>query len=204
MKHIITIFFLSLISFNLYALEDYIDEREGANNQVYSVRQLGDLLWQESNASFPARGSVCHSDEAECPEIGRLYSWPQAQKACDNEKGWRVAMDNDWMDLEKVLGMQANQILREGYMGNRGNDEGDQLKEDGEFGFDQPAGFKSGGRYLGINDGDSRSYFWSVSVDRLGRETYFRRNIRANTKYIHRFRNGLGSFSVSVRCVKEI
>ncbi len=189
---------------NLQAAEVYIDEREFADNREYGVREVGTLLWQERNASFPVKGSLCHGGKTDCPELGRLYTLEQSKQACDKAYGWRVATDSDWMVLEKELGVLEQDLKIDRYLGKRGSDEGAILKNDPYFGFDQQSGFFSGNRFLGLNDGDDRSYFWSVKTDEFGKEIYFRRNLRKNTNFIHRFSNAVGDFAISVRCVKDL
>lgn len=183
----------------------YIDQRLGANLQEYGIRKVGKLLWLEKNASYPVKGSLCHAlatSSLKCAELGRLYSWPQAQLACDKKQGWRVANDNDWRSLELFMGMKASDTYIDAYGASRGSKEGDQLKQDSYFGFDQASGYIFKGKSLGLGNGDNRSYFWSVNIE--GKfPVYYRRNIRVNTPYIHRFSNQLATYKISVRCVKE-
>lgn len=100
------------------------------------------------------------------------------------------------------MGMKKSETHIDAYGSARGTDEGSELKKDLAFGFNLTSGYISDGKSLGIGDGDNRSYFWSVDEEKRT-PIYYRRNIRVNTPYIHRFSNQLGSYQISVRCVKD-
>ena len=195
-----------LLPLSLFA-ETYTDTRPGADNQEYSYREVGNLLWIERNMSFNVENSLCYNNAADCTRMGRLYTWDQAQFACDTVEGWRVANDADWKDLENAFGMtDPLDQNAEGWHRPRGTSmAGRELMDDVDFGMGTPAGYYS--RNSGFDGGpdlaDKRTYFWSVGSDPDGSTIYFRRNLVMRANHIFRFQNGVGTFAISVRCVKD-
>ena len=181
------------------------DPRDG---QVYGIKKLGNLTWMKENLRFnvPDASWCFDNDEENCAELGRLYTFEAALRSCP--AGWRLPEDNDWLDLEKALGLPQNQWLVDGYNLARGSSEGQKLKTGGSSGLE----FKiSGYAYLsngepefdGIDDSRPRSYFWTATSRTVGGKTIaYRRRIEAKNGSIFRFRNPTKGYAVSVRCVQ--
>lgn len=187
------------------AKTSFTDSRDG---EVYGVKKIGNLTWMKENLRFnvPNASWCFDNDDENCAELGRLYTFQAALKACPS--GWRLPSDNDWLDLEKALGMPPNQWMTDGYNTARGNGEGNKLKTGGNSGLE----FKiSGFAYInngepefnGIDDDRPRSYFWtSTSRNVSGQMVAYRRRIEAKNGSVFRFSNPTNGYAVAVRCVQ--
>jgi uncharacterized protein (TIGR02145 family) len=142
--------------------------------------------------------------------FGALYNW----HAVGNHKGlcpegWRVASDEDWKELEKLLGMTPYQI--EG-TGLRGANEGAKLKEVGnenwaspnegasdEFGLSIiPSGRRdSSGRFYDKSEG---STIWTSSETSASSANY--RHFANSITTIGRNPGGDKKFGLAVRCIR--
>jgi uncharacterized protein (TIGR02145 family) len=182
----------------------FVDARDGTS---YGVRRVGGAEWLEQNAKFKVAGSLCYqNDESFCTRLGRLYTWEQAQKACDVKNGWHVSTDLDWKNLETELGMtNPRDHAVDRYLGKRGTAEGAKLKRDPAFGMTEFTGFFSQGAFAGRDESEKdvssfdRSYYWAPGSD----GKLYRRNLRKNTEMIHRFSGPAPGFHNPVRCVRK-
>lgn len=187
------------------AKTSFKDPRDG---QVYGIKKLGNLTWMKENLRYDMRDdSVCFDDDDEaCAELGMLYTFNGAMKACP--AGWRLPSDNDWLDLEKALGMPQNQLMVDGYSTSRGYREGLMLQVGGNSGLDfKISGFATmddeGYSFDGRGDDRPRSYFWTSTAKNInGQRNVYRRRIEANNGMIYRFANPAEGYLVSVRCVQ--
>ncbi len=181
------------------------DPRDG---QVYGIKRIGNLTWMKENLRFDApAGSLCFdNDDVSCSDLGMLFTYDAALKACP--AGWRLPTDNDWMDLEKALGMPQNQLMVDGYNETRGYREGLMLQVGGNSGLEfKISGFatfgKNGATFDGIGGDRQRSYFWTSTAKNInGQRNVYRRRIEANNGMIYRFLNPEAGYAVSVRCVQ--
>jgi uncharacterized protein (TIGR02145 family) len=183
----------------------FTDPRDG---EVYGIKRLGNLTWMKENLRFDIPdASWCYdNDEENCAELGRLYTFEAALESCP--AGWRLPEDNDWLDLEKALGLPPNQWLVDGYNIARGSSEGQKLKTGGSSGLEfKISGYASVGngepQFAGIDDNRPRSYFWTATSRTVNGQTIaYRRRIEAKNGSIFRFRNPTKGYAVSVRCVQ--
>lgn len=186
------------------AKTNFKDPRDG---QVYGIAKVGNLTWMKENVRFdvPDESYCFDDDENACADLGMLYTYAGAWKACP--AGWRLPSDNDWMDLERALGMTQNQLMIDGYGMPRGN-VSNLLKVGGNSGLNFTfSGFAtiSDGEatYDGITDDRPRSYFWTATWrDANGTRSAVRRSIEAKNGSIFRFTNPVAGYAVSVRCVQ--
>lgn len=186
------------------AKTNFKDPRDG---QVYGIAKVGNLTWMKENVRFdvPDESYCFDDDENACADLGMLYTYAGAWKACP--AGWRLPSDNDWMDLERALGMTQNQLMIDGYGMPRGN-VSNLLKVGGNSGLNfKISGFAtiSDGEatYDGITDDRPRSYFWTATWrDANGTRSAVRRSIEAKNGSIFRFTNPVAGYAVSVRCVQ--
>ncbi|MEQ1923319.1 MAG: FISUMP domain-containing protein [Pyrinomonadaceae bacterium] len=196
---------LTSVAFAQGAKASFKDPRDG---QVYGVKKVGNLTWMKQNLGYDMRDdSICYDDDDEwCSELGMLYTFDGALKACPI--GWRLPTDADWMDLEKALGMPQNQLTVDGYSTQRGTNEGQKLKVGGSSGLEfKISGFATlggdGPSFGGINDDRPRSYFWTATSRTVkGQTNAYRRRIEAKNGNIFRFSNPTAGYAVSVRCVQ--
>jgi hypothetical protein len=107
------------------AKTNFTDPRDG---EVYDVKKVGNLTWMKENLRFDVpNASWCFDDDEEnCAELGRLYTFQAALKACP--AGWRLPTDSDWLDLEKALGLAQEQWMIDNYNAARGGNVGQKLK----------------------------------------------------------------------------
>lgn len=147
---------------------------------------------------------------------GGLYNWNAAKNACPT--GWHLPSDEEFMQLEKNLGMNKKELV-ERYYRMSGNI-GEKLKsktgwEDNGNGKDNysfnalPGGFrhsgdpndsKNKGGFSGLN---SEVYFWTSTIysSEKGGIAY-RRQFSSLSNGIVRFPIGIES-GYSVRCLKD-
>ncbi len=196
---------LTSTTFSQGAKTSFKDPRDG---QVYGIKKVGNLTWMKQNLGYDMRDdSICYDDDDEwCSELGMLYTFDGALKACPI--GWRLPTDADWMDLEKALGMPQNQLMVDGYSTTRGYREGLMLQVGGNSGLDfKISGFatfsKGVPKFDGIEGDRPRSYFWTSTTRNVnGQRNVYRRRIEANNGMIYRFMNSDAGYAVAVRCVQ--
>lgn len=187
------------------AKTSFTDPRDG---EVYGIKKLGNLTWMKENLRFDMpNASWCFDDDEEnCAELGRLYTFQAALKACPS--GWRLPTDNDWLDLEKTLGLPQNQLMIDNYNAARGSNVGQKLKSGGSSGLEfkiSGYAFNNNGtmEFDGIEDDRPRSYFWTAASKNVNGQTLaLRRRIEAKNGNIYRFGNPTAGYAVSVRCVQ--
>ncbi|HQU83797.1 MAG TPA: FISUMP domain-containing protein [Pyrinomonadaceae bacterium] len=178
------------------------------DNEVYETKKVGNLTWMKENLRFEVpKASWCFdNDEENCAELGRLYTFQAALKACPS--GWRLPSDNDWLDLEKTLGLPQEQLMIDDYNAARGNGIGQKLKEGGSSGLEfkiSGYAFNNNGtmEFDGIEGDSPRSYFWTSSSKNVKGQTFaLRRSIEAKNGNIYRFGNPTAGYAVAVRCVQ--
>ncbi len=187
------------------AKSTFKDPRDG---QVYGTKKVGNLTWMKDNLryDYPDESWCYNDDENACADLGMLYTFDAAKKACPT--GWRLPTDADWMDLEKALGLPQDQMMIDGYSTPRGSNEGQKLKTGGTSGLE----FKISG-FAAITDGEAtfdgikgdrpRSYFWTATTKVVNRKTVaYRRRVESKNGYIFRFSNPAAGYAVAVRCVQ--
>ena len=97
----------------------FTDERDG---QEYKWVKIGDQIWMAENLAYVPY--VCAPD-SQCGiwiygyngegsygtnyhTYGCLYDWETAQTACP--EGWHLPSDEEWMELERFLGMEEREL----------------------------------------------------------------------------------------------
>lgn len=98
-------------------------ESEENADSSRSVR-INDQVWMGRNLNLATVNSWCLDDLQEnCDTYGRMYNWYDALNACP--EGWHLPSDEEWITLERTLGMPELQLYGETW---RGTDQGGQLK----------------------------------------------------------------------------
>lgn len=174
----------------------FTDARDG---HEYKWVKIGEQIWMAENLAYVPY--VCPPDE-QCgvwiydyygegtyginyQTYGCLYDWESAQEVCP--EGWHLPSDEEWMELERFLGMPEDQL--EIYNGPRGKDvkiseklgvgmnlwtEQNTNAAD-EFGFLAiPSGaryYESMGGYRGLGEYAS---FWTSSHDEFNQKNWMR------------------------------
>jgi uncharacterized protein (TIGR02145 family) len=205
----------------------FTDKRDG---HEYKWVKIGEQIWMAENLAYlPVQpcapdsqcGVLVYGYEGEGSYgtnfsiYGCLYDWETAQNVCP--EGWHLPSDEEWMELEQLLGLPFKELDRE--WDSRGENEnvGGKLKETGfthwnkpnegatdEFGFcARPGGIYAyqfwdiSDRFWGINDG---AIFWTASQTDSNNAMF---------RLLGSLGNGINRASVdkrnnlSVRCIKN-
>jgi len=197
-------------TFTTKSIGTFTDARDG---QQYGYLKIGNLVWMAGNLNFNvANQSWLYQNNDGYKEYGRLYNLEGALKAVP--EGWRLPTDQDWIDLEKAIGLPDSVLNR--YL-ERGSDQAQKIKEPdqshwsmgrgtNETGFSAlPAGMfipasvapDSKDRFEGL--GSSATFLSSTTNDQ--HQVVIRQLIDFDDVII---RNTLSDkIGVSVRCVKD-
>jgi uncharacterized protein (TIGR02145 family) len=89
-----------------------IDKRD---NQSYEVIKIGEQWWFAENLNYNIEGSY----KPEIDSICRLYNYESARQACP--EGFHLPSDEEWLELERFLGVPESQLFNELGDVNRGN-----------------------------------------------------------------------------------
>jgi uncharacterized protein (TIGR02145 family) len=81
-------------------LDTYIDQRDGKR---YPAVKTGGQIWLQRNLAYQTDGAVCWGEKPlMCENLGALYSWEAAMRACPT--GWRLPGIADWDALIQAWG----------------------------------------------------------------------------------------------------
>ena len=169
--------------------EYFTDPRDG---QIYRSIKIGGHVWMAQNLNFQIVDSWHYeNDESNAKKYGRLYSWDAAVNACP--VGWRLPDKDDWVDLLRAAGGQAD-------AGKRLKSNTDWVNGTDEFGFSAiPGGCRiSGGSFKSIG----KAGFWWSSAEAQELGSAYRScmyNICDRAEYMDINDKSCG---FSVRCVR--
>ncbi len=179
-------------------IDIYIDYRDG---QEYKIVKIGEKWWFAENLNFHTENSWYYNDDSvNYSSLGRLYTHESAVNALPD--GWKLPTDNDWIRLEKQLGIPDEHVYNDNW---RGVYEAQYLWEEKEFDFDVIwSGIRDASNSnLYYNDGSA--YFWTSieNKDIVDIETwYYCRQVYETLKSIRRLSKP-NSVGLSVRCIRE-
>jgi uncharacterized protein (TIGR02145 family) len=142
---------------------------------------------------------------------GALYDWETAMEVCP--EGWHLPSDEEWMELERFLGVTEDELYRNNFPRGRDSNVSGKLgagmdlwneknvNATNEFGFSVlPAGerlsYGPPGVYRGLGDYVA---FWTSSYDDQNNWLWMR---GIATDGVYRG-NRHKSFGYSIRCVKD-
>ncbi len=84
----------------------FTDARDGQTYKTISfenARTGTTVIWMAQNLNYKAKNSYPYDDdESNRKELGLLYTWEAAKKACPN--GWHLATDSEWSILVNEFG----------------------------------------------------------------------------------------------------
>jgi uncharacterized protein (TIGR02145 family) len=156
-----------------------------------------------------------HEQPSTFGDVGLLYNYYAiSNKKSIAPKGWHIPSDEEWKELERNLGMSAEDADKTSW---RGGDQGEQMMKarvggtiywaaygdvwaTNESGFTAMAG---GCRMFDGSKGDDRDrctgFWWSSTT--LGNEVWYR-YLDYKNKNVFRY-HGPKTYGFSVRCVKD-
>ena len=84
----------------------FTDSRDGQTYRTISYTNAltgTPVTWMAQNLNYKVQGSYAYDDkESNRKELGLLYTWEAANKACPN--GWHLATDSEWSMLVAKFG----------------------------------------------------------------------------------------------------
>ncbi len=197
----------------------FTDKRDG---NVYQWVKIGDQIWMAENLAYIPY--VCAPDSqcgiwvydyyGEGPygtnyqTYGCLYDWETAMEVCP--EGWHLPSDEEWMELERFLGMEEHELTRKDIPRGDNANVGGKLKHTNnslwkepnlgatnEIGFGiLPAGDVFG-QFLDLHE--SACFWTSSSID--SGNAY---NRIFHYQYKGCFRNPWAkTYGLSIRCIKD-
>jgi uncharacterized protein (TIGR02145 family) len=167
------------------------DARDG---KTYETVKIGDQWWMAENLNYNMASSWCYNNSsANCDTLGRLYAWSSAVNSCPS--GWHLPTDDEVKIMEIELGMS---VAEANSAGDRGTDQGMQLKKGGSSGFDMLySGFRyPGGTYATLGSGAT---FWTFTES--GSSAWYR-GFDAGSQ-VNRDLYGK-DYGFSTRCLKNV
>jgi len=186
-------------STNPDCIGSFTDPRDGT---TYSTAVIGLQCWMTENMRFEMQGDFVNPMNPSS-NYGRLYTQNQALSVCP--LGWHLPLDEEWIILERFLGMSETEANFVG--SNRGNDEASLLKStsgwsalngNNNFGFNAlPAGSNNNGNFQNLGD---NARFWSKTES--GSSSAYSRVLFHNTQQVARFRDNV-NFAYSCRCLRD-
>lgn len=186
-------------STNPDCIGSFTDPRDG---KVYTTAIIGLQCWMTENMRFEMTDDLINPMNP-TNQYGRLYTYNQALNVCPD--GWHLPSDEEWIALERFLGMSKTEADFVG--SNRGNNEAALLKSTSrwsdlngtnDFGFNAfPAGSNNNGNFQNLGD---NARFWSHTSS--GANTAYSRVFFHNTQQIARYRDNV-NFAYSCRCLKN-
>jgi len=214
--------FVMISSLNAQNKGIFTDSRDG---HVYQTVTIGKQIWMAENLAYlPAVDKVgtglfeekCHYvygysgtnvEEAKAnpnyKTYGALYNWIAAKSICPD--GWHMPADQEWIVLEKFLGMNDSETLSRDW--RISGEAGKQLKSISGWvrgNSTDHAGFTAlpGGcrGYEGFESKGYAAYFWSAST--IDGDNGWRRGICSDNPGISR-QEDRRYFGCSVRCIKN-
>lgn len=190
----------------------FVDERDG---QEYDWVRYAGLDWMVQNMVYgygidaEPYYDLHDTDDKQIEDVlrnmeeyGLLYTYDKAMAAAP--KGWRVATDEDWKQLEKALGMNDRELDLEGF---RGSVQGELMQQDSVgTGLSMQLGgyFGHWGNYNNANYFGVYGFFWVASEEdaEVAEGNAIYRKISYNSSRIYRGTT-LKKKRMSVRCVRD-
>lgn len=196
------------------------------DNRNYATVKIGNQIWMAENLAYltavsppkPGSNTTPHyyvydytgtnlevsKKTVNYITYGVIYNWSAAKIACPS--GWHLPSDEEWIQLEKTLGMTQTQTVEIGW---RGNNQGTQMKstlvwnnEGQENNFSGFSALPSGFRYVGGAFGSIETWCgWWIDTQYSATNAWYRALNDENSN-VHR-NNMDKSYGLSVRCVKD-
>lgn len=144
------------------------DPRDGNR---YAVTEIGTRCWFSENLRYASTGTRCYGT---CTDGGARFYGASTWDPCPS--GWHMPSDDEFKELERLLGLSAAQADATGW---RGTNEADKLLSDrsNDTGFSaQYSGYVI--EYAGPAGGGSETVFW-CRLPSPNQNQFFRKLARA-------------------------
>lgn len=185
----------------------FTDTRDG---NVYRWVRYGNLEWMADNFRLNLNDDVrCwlygdpNGKRVDVNKYGRLYTYQGALDACP--EGWRLPTDEDWRQLEMLLGMSKNDADAYEWRGNIAKSMLTMYGDSTDLNLILAGLYSShntGGQAYGYHMG-SLGYYWTSTVDSVkGAGFYFYRRFIYNRTSVYRQSTDGDNF-FSVRYVRD-
>lgn len=191
---------------------DFTDVRDGS---TYRWVRYGNLEWMAENVRIKVSEGTCqiYSEtqltteervEQEAKNVqryGYLYDYEAAESAVP--EGWRIPTDEDWQDLERIMGVAENELAASAWRGKYAGEilqqkEGMWLRPGGFMDYDADALVNPyTPNYIGFY-----GFFWTSTRDTSKENAMIYRQIRYNSSEMGRF-STLPQKMMSLRCVRN-
>jgi len=206
------------------------------DGNTYKAVKIGDQIWMAENLKVThyrngdeipritdkyewskiKNGAYCNYNNIDSYSniYGRLYNWFAVNDSRGiAPEGWHIPTDQEWMELERYLGMSYTDASSKGW--GRGSSVGDKLKEKGSdhwnYGGNNETGFTAlpgGDRTMdnsysspsSFNDIHDLSAFWTSTEYGLYMAWY--RGLGDIRSDVFRY-TGMKQYGFSVRCIKN-
>lgn len=198
-----------------------VDMRDGSH---YAIVTIGTQTWMAENLNigefvrsyWGSGGSLSMSRDNDIIEkyaydnnianwdvYGGLYEWGEAMNYSSNSRGicpegWHIPSNQEWKTLETYLGIDPSEIDETGW---RGTDQGTQLIQGGETGFNALfSGTRS--EWGSFNSKDTGTTFWTSTKHHNDFRQAWARSLSANREGIS-LHSGHIWRGHSVRCIMD-
>ncbi len=219
---------LAIALFALQGLNAQTDSITDIDGNVYKTIVIGSQWWMAENLKVSKynndddiphltdatewaeteEGAYCYygNRSSFADTYGNLYNWYTAQderEVCPS--GWHIATDEDWITMEKFLGMSDSEAVR--MTAWRGTNEGDKLK-DKSFGGNNSSGFTA----LATGYRDPEGIFKAMGTDNDYWTSTANENEGNTEGVLHGFLNTQSSvvrnfhvpgYGFCIRCVRD-
>lgn len=193
----------------------FTDIRDG---RTYRWVRYGNLEWMADNFAYNTGASTTSgiyldaedyegnpSDTSNVFKYGRLYSLQGALDACPD--GWRLPTDEDWQNLEIILGMSRGEASSLEWRGNTAYSmltmKGDTCALNlllGGYFTTHTVAATPGWRFKG-----ARAFYWTSTRDTTGGGgNYFFRELIYNRPQVYRQSTEPTEYKMSVRYVRNV
>ena len=194
---------------------EFVDERDGS---VYHWVRYGNLEWMGENIRYKTDQGQSRiyseklitaeerkeQEERNYARYGYLYDYVAAESAVP--QGWRIPSDEDWQNLERIVGMDGKDLIQFGWRGDR---EGEilQLQESIWLRLGGFINYEPSSSGIDVNNYTPNfvgfyGFFWSSTRDMGKEDAVIYRQVRYNYSKLGRF-STLPKKMLSLRCVRD-